>query len=87
MKSEVVGRPSVVSDGWMILFKVLTQKFMKDGTSQFRDFYMNFYKFHEIIRVRLGYQKFCAKWVPKMLTSAPKMQGMASALTFLERYH
>jgi hypothetical protein len=41
----------------------------------------------EIITVRLGYHKFCARCVPKMLTVAHKTQRMASALTFLERYH
>jgi hypothetical protein len=30
-----------------------------------------------IIRVRPGYHKFCARWVPKMLTGAHKTQGMA----------
>jgi hypothetical protein len=42
---------------------------------------------HEIITVRLGYQKFCATWVPKMLTGVHKMQKMASALSFSEQYH
>jgi hypothetical protein len=40
---------------------------------------------HEIITgyARIGYHTFCAKWVPKMLTGAYKMQGMALALIFL----
>jgi hypothetical protein len=43
---------------------------------------------YEIIAVRLGYQKFCARWLPKMLTSAQKTQRMASAFVgLLERYH
>jgi histone-lysine N-methyltransferase SETMAR len=42
---------------------------------------------YEIITVRLGYHKFCARWVPKMLTGEHKAQRMASALTFLEGYH
>jgi hypothetical protein len=37
---------------------------------------------YEINTVRLGCHKFCARWVPKMLTGAHKMQRMASALTF-----
>jgi hypothetical protein len=38
---------------------------------------------YEIIRLRLGYhRKFCARWVPKMLTGAHKTHGMVSALTF-----
>jgi hypothetical protein len=40
-----------------------------------------------IITVRLCCQKFCARLIPKMLTDAHKMQRMASALTFSERYH
>jgi hypothetical protein len=72
----------------MILFKVLTQKFVKDGTSQFQNFHMSLYKFHalfsEIITVRLGYHKFFTRWVPKMLAGARKMQRMAAALTLLE---
>jgi len=35
---------------------------------------------------KLGY-KFCARWGPKMLTDVHKTQRMASALTFLQRYH
>jgi hypothetical protein len=36
---------------------------------------------------RLGYHKFCAKWVvPKNLTGAHKTQGLAWDLTVLERY-
>jgi hypothetical protein len=42
---------------------------------------------YEIITVRPSYHKFCARWDPKMLTGAHKMQRMASALTFLGRYH
>jgi hypothetical protein len=41
----------------------------------------------EIITVRVGYHRYCTRWVPKMLTGAHKMQRMASALTFLERYY
>jgi hypothetical protein len=38
---------------------------------------------YEIITVWLGYHKFCARWVPKMLMGAHKLQRMTSALTFL----
>jgi hypothetical protein len=41
---------------------------------------------YEIITVRLGYHKFCARWVPRMVMGAHKTHRMASALTFLERY-
>ena len=35
---------------------------------------------------RLGYHKFCARWVPKQLTDFHKSQRMGSALTFLQCY-
>jgi hypothetical protein len=64
----------------MILFKVLTKKFVTDGASQFQNL-------HKIIIVGLGYHKFCTRRVLKILTSEHKMQKMASALTFLKQYH
>jgi hypothetical protein len=63
----------------MILFKVLT-KIVKDGSSQFQNFRVIYRKFHEIITVRLGYHKCCARWVPKMLTGEHKMQRIVSVL-------
>jgi hypothetical protein len=42
---------------------------------------------YEIITVRPGYHKFCARWVPEMSPGAHKMCRMASALTFLEQYN
>jgi histone-lysine N-methyltransferase SETMAR len=39
-----------------------------------------------IVTERLGYHKFCARWVPKQLTDVHKAQRMGSALTFLLRY-
>jgi hypothetical protein len=40
---------------------------------------------YDNITVRLGYHKFCARWVPKMLTGAHKTQRLHSA--FLQWYH
>jgi hypothetical protein len=37
--------------------------------------------FYEIITVRPGYHKFCARGIPKILKTAHKMQRLASALT------
>jgi hypothetical protein len=75
----------------MTLFKVLTKKFVKDGTSQFQNFCVNpqisCTVLYDIITLKMGYHNFCARWVPKMLTDAHKTQRMTSALTFLERYH
>jgi hypothetical protein len=42
---------------------------------------------YENIIVRLGYHKFCTRWVPKMLMGVHKMKRMALALAFLEQYH
>jgi hypothetical protein len=42
---------------------------------------------YETVTKKLGYQEFCARWVPKMLTDFHKTQRMVSALTFLQRYH
>jgi hypothetical protein len=36
---------------------------------------------------KLGYHKFCARWVLKMIRGAHKTQRMVSASTFLEQYH
>lgn len=41
----------------------------------------------EIVTQRLGYHKFCARWVPKMLTDHHKAQRMGAALTFLDAYN
>jgi transposase len=37
---------------------------------------------YEIRTIRLGYHKFCARWVLKMITGAHKTLRMDSALTF-----
>ena len=42
--------------------------------------------FYRIVTERLGYHKFCARWVPKQLTDLHKTQRMGSALTFLQCY-
>uniref|UniRef100_A0A670YBV0 Mos1 transposase HTH domain-containing protein n=1 Tax=Pseudonaja textilis TaxID=8673 RepID=A0A670YBV0_PSETE len=41
---------------------------------------------HEIVTQKLGYHKFCARWVPKILTENHKSQRMAASLTFLYSY-
>jgi len=41
---------------------------------------------HETVKERLGYRKFCARWLPKMLTDDHKTKQMGSALKFLKRY-
>jgi hypothetical protein len=38
----------------MILFKVLAKKFVKDSISQFRNFHVNFHRFHPLFSTRLS---------------------------------
>jgi hypothetical protein len=38
----------------MILFKVLTKKYVKDGASQFTNFHVNFHKFQALSYTRLS---------------------------------
>jgi hypothetical protein len=51
MKSEVVGRPSVVSDD---LVQSVDQKLVKDSAPQFQNFCVNFHKFHTLFSTRLS---------------------------------
>jgi hypothetical protein len=76
LKSEVVGRSPVVS-----VELVQSVEFSCEFPQISRT------PLYEIIAVRLGYHKFRARWVPKVLMTAHKTQRMASALTLFQRYH
>jgi hypothetical protein len=87
MKSEVFGRPSVVSDD---LVHSVEQKIcerrrftISELSCEFQQISRNL--LYEIMTVRLGYHKFYARWVPKLLTGVHKTQRMASVLTFYSR--
>jgi hypothetical protein len=41
---------------------------------------------HEIIASRLGYDKFCARWVPKMVKGEHKTEWPRMDSDFLEKY-
>ncbi|GFV10280.1 uncharacterized protein TNCV_3439661 [Trichonephila clavipes] len=41
---------------------------------------------YEVLTVKLRYRKFCARWVPKMLTEEYKKKRMGIALNFLTRF-
>jgi hypothetical protein len=70
---ERSGRPSVVGDDFV---QRETRRFtMSDGSCEFPQ--ISHSVLYEIITARLGCHKFCAGWVPKMLTDAH----------VLERYH
>jgi hypothetical protein len=47
LNEEGSGQPSVV-------LKMLTKKFVKDGTSQFQNFHVNFHKFYALFFMRLS---------------------------------
>ncbi|GFW49403.1 histone-lysine N-methyltransferase SETMAR [Trichonephila clavipes] len=42
---------------------------------------------YETVTETLGNRKFCALWVPKMLTKIHKNSRMGAASVFLSRYH
>jgi hypothetical protein len=50
MKSEMV-RPAIL---FLILFEVLTKKFVNDGASQFHNFQANFSKFQALFSKKLS---------------------------------
>jgi hypothetical protein len=83
---EQSGRPTVVSDD---LVQSVDQKICEIWHFTILDLLCEFSQMshtilYKIISVRLGYHKFCSKFVLKMLTGAHKMQRMASVLTLLE---
>ncbi|GBM27855.1 hypothetical protein AVEN_66406-1 [Araneus ventricosus] len=42
---------------------------------------------YETVKRKLGYRKFCSRWVRKMLTEIHKTSRMGAALEFLSLYH
>jgi hypothetical protein len=70
---EQSGRPSVVSGAlaqseiWLITISELSCECPQISCTVV----------YEIITVRLGYHKLCARWIPKVLTGVYKMQRMA----------
>jgi hypothetical protein len=90
MKSEIVGWPSVVSDN---LLQSVDQKICERRCFTVSQLSCEFPQIlrtvlYKIIAVRLGYHRFCTRWVLKILTGLHKMQRIASAFAdFLERYH
>jgi hypothetical protein len=84
MKSEVVGRPCLVSDD---LVQSVDQKICESRRFTISELSSEFPQIscivlYEIIIVRIGHHNFCAGFVPKMLMGAHKTQRMASALSF-----
>ncbi|GBM28212.1 Histone-lysine N-methyltransferase SETMAR [Araneus ventricosus] len=83
------GRPSVVSAD---LIKEIDEKIrlLRNFTiTQLSEHLPNISRtvLFETVTGKLGYRKFCARWVPKMLTEIHKTSRMGVALKFLSRYH
>jgi hypothetical protein len=78
MKSEVIGWPSVVSD---VLVQSVDQKIRERRRFTISELSCEFPQLsrtvlYEIIIVRLGYHKFCARWVLKTLTGRKKRREL-----------
>jgi hypothetical protein len=81
MKRKVVGQPSILSDDlvqsvwrkicerWHFTISELSCEFPQISCTLL----------YEIITVRLGYHKFCASWVLKMLMGVHKIYRMVLA--------
>ena len=85
---ERSGRPTIVTDELVAKIK---EKIRENCRFTITEFSLEFPQIsrsllHEIVTEKLGYHKFCARWVPKLLSEDHKKQRMAASLTFLEAY-
>uniref|UniRef100_A0A1B6DDI6 Mos1 transposase HTH domain-containing protein n=1 Tax=Clastoptera arizonana TaxID=38151 RepID=A0A1B6DDI6_9HEMI len=85
---ERSGRPSLVSDD---LLNKVNEKLCENRRFTITELSGHFPQvsrslIHEIVTEKLGYKKFCARWVPKLLTDDHKTKRMSSAIDFLSRY-
>jgi hypothetical protein len=81
MKSEIVGLPSVVSEDLVqsVGRKICERRRFTTSELSCEFPQISLTVLYEVITVRLGYHRFCARWVPKTLMGAHKTQRMASA--------
>jgi len=85
---ERSGRPTIVNDE---LVAKINEKFHEKRRFTIKEFSLEFPQIsrsllHEIVTEKLGYLKFCARWVPKLLSEDHKKQCKSASLTFLEAY-
>jgi len=86
---EKSGRPSIVTDD---LVAKVDEKIRENRRFTITELSLCFPQISrtllfEIVSQKLGYHKFCARWVPKLLTDHHKGQRLEAALTFLNAYH
>ncbi|KAJ4445791.1 hypothetical protein ANN_12476 [Periplaneta americana] len=82
------GRPSLITED----LKTKVDRILQDRRTSLDELHIAFPNISrsllgEIVSQHLGYHKICALWVPRQLSDQHKTQRMASALTFLMRYH
>ncbi|KAJ4433766.1 hypothetical protein ANN_16078 [Periplaneta americana] len=83
------GRPSLITED---LKTKVNDRILQDRRTSLDELHIAFPDISrsllgEIVSQHLGYHKICARWVPRQLSDQQKTQRMASALTFLKRYH
>ncbi|KAJ4444241.1 hypothetical protein ANN_06032 [Periplaneta americana] len=83
------GRPSLITED---LKTKVNDRILQDRRTSLDELHIAFPDISrsllgEIMSQHLGYHKICARWVPRQLSDQHKTQRMASALTFLMRYH
>lgn len=86
---ERSGRPSVVNDDFV---EKINENVRENGKFTYTELSECFPQIsrtviYEIVSQKQGYHKYCARWVPKPLTDAHKMNGQGAVLTFFTRYN
>ncbi|GFW23747.1 histone-lysine N-methyltransferase SETMAR [Trichonephila clavipes] len=82
------GRPSVISDALLQRTEEVIRANRRLGLKEMLQIIpeVSITTLYEVVTVKLGYRKLCARWVPKMLTEEHKRKKMGFALDFLTRY-
>lgn len=85
---ERSGRPSVVTDELICRVDARVRANRRFTLTELAQEFPEISRsvLHVIVTDKLGYHKFCARWVPKMLTDDLRTKRVVSSLTFLERY-
>ena len=85
---ERSGRPSIVNADLIRLVDERVRADRRFTISQICESFPQISRtlLYKVITEDLGYRKFCARWVPKLLSEEQKAQRMGAALSFLERY-
>ncbi|GFU53370.1 uncharacterized protein TNCV_2953951 [Trichonephila clavipes] len=82
------GRPSVISDALLQRTKEAIRANRRLRLKEMLQIIpeVSMTTLYEVVTVKLGYRKLCARWVPKMLTDEHKKKRMGFALDFLTHY-